>query len=172
MAELASTAPPRRLESALGVLSALPLALIVTLTFVDVFARYLFARPIRGSLEIVQVAMALVIFTALPLVTRARGHITVSLIDNLVTGGARRVQRVLCDAVSTVALTLMTWRLFSQAMTDVAGNTKSIVLGLPQAPLVFVMCGFAAASTVVTLMLLTESLRRDSVVHPGDVLRR
>ena len=78
-----------------------PLALIVLLTFADVFARYLFARPIRGSVEIIQYAMALVIFTALPLVTRHRGHVTVSLVDKLLSGRAAWVRQLVCDALST-----------------------------------------------------------------------
>lgn len=67
----------------LGWLSALPVALIVVLTFADVLGRYVFSSPVRGSLEMIEFAMALVIFTALPLVTRQREHVTVSLIDGM-----------------------------------------------------------------------------------------
>ncbi len=148
----------RRAEQALATLSALPLALIVVLTFADVFARYLFAQPIRGSVEIIQYAMALVIFTALPLVTRSRGHVSVSLIDHLLRGGARRLQRSLCDAVSLLALAVLSWRLAAQAVSDAASGAKTIVLGLPQAPLVWLMCGLCALSTLVMARLLLDSL--------------
>lgn len=148
---------PGRAERLLAVLSALPLALIVVLTFADVFARYVFSRPIKGSVEIIQYAMALVIFTALPLITRARGHVSVSLIDNLVRGAARQLQRVVCDAVSLLALLLVTWRLAAQALMDMGNQTKTIVLGLPQAPLLWVMCAFAAFSAVLMLQLLAGS---------------
>ena len=151
-----------RLDRVLGVFSAVPLALIVLLTFADVFARYLFARPVRGSVEIVQYAMALVVFTALPMVTRHRGHVTVSLIDRFMKGGAARVQRIVCDALSTLALALVTWRLWEQAASDTAGQTKTIVLGLPQAPLAYAMCAFAALATLVMARLLWGSLRGDA----------
>ncbi|MFN0182354.1 MAG: TRAP transporter small permease [Aquabacterium sp.] len=158
----------RRAEQVLGTLSALPLALIVALTFADVFARYLFARPIRGSVEVIQYAMALVIFTALPLVTRSRGHVSVSLIDHLMRGGARRLQRSLCDAVSLLALAVLTWRLAAQALSDMASSAKTIVLGLPQAPLVWLMCGFCAISTLIMARLLLDSLadRGDAEAPP------
>ncbi len=155
-------APDSRLDRVLGVLTAVPLALIVLLTFADVFARYLFARPIRGSVEIIQYAMALVIFTALPIVTRHRGHVTVSLVDRFLKGGAQRVQRIVCDALSLLALALVTWRLWEQAASDSAGQTKTIVLGLPQAPLAYVMCAFAAFATLVMARLWWGSLRGDA----------
>ena len=150
---------PDAADRLLGLLSALPLALIVLLTFADVFARYLFSAPIRGSVEIIQFAMALVIFTALPLVTRHRGHVTVSLIDSVLPAAGRRVQRVLCDALSLVALALLTWRLWLQAGDDVAASTHTIVLGWPHAPLTYALCLFAAASTLAMAWLLWGSLR-------------
>jgi len=56
------------LDRWLGWMCSLPLGLIVVLTFFDVFARYVFSAPIKGSLEIIQYSMALSIFAALPLV--------------------------------------------------------------------------------------------------------
>lgn len=149
---------PDAADRLLGLLSALPLALIVVQTFADVFARYLFAAPIRGSVEIIQFAMALVIFTALPLVTRQRGHVTVSLIDGLLPRAGRRIQRVLCDALSLLALGVLTWRLWLQAGDDVAASTRTIVLGWPHAPLTYALCLFAAASTLAMAWLLWQSL--------------
>lgn len=163
----APAAAAERFERALGLLSAAPLALIVLLTFADVFARYLFARPIRGSVEIIQYAMALVIFTALPLVTRQRGHVTVSLIDKLVQGRAAQVKQVLCDALSMLALALVTWRLAAQAASDTAASTHTVVLGLPQAPLAYTLCFFAALATLVMAGLLLRTLRGEPPAPGG-----
>jgi TRAP-type transport system small permease protein len=164
----APPAPDDRADRVLGRLSAIPLALIVLLTFADVFARYLFARPIRGSVEIIQYAMALVIFTALPLVTRHRGHVTVSLIDKLVTGRTAWVKQVVCDALSTMALALITWRLAAQAASDTAGSTQTVVLGLPQAPLAYTLCLFAAIATLVMAGLLLRTLRGELPATGGQ----
>lgn len=157
------TAPtPARHDAAhriLSLLTALPLGLIVVLTFADVFARYLFSSPIRGSVEVIQFAMALVIFTALPLVTRRREHVTVSLVDGVLRGGAKRVQQVLCDAISGVALAMLTWRLWVQGGDDRSADTRTIVLGLPQAPLTYTMCAFAALAAGYMLLLLGRQIR-------------
>ncbi len=100
------------LDRWLGWMSSVPLGLIVVLTFFDVFARYVFSAPIKGSLEIIQYAMALSIFAALPLVTRHRGHVTVSLIDGLLGASAMLWKTRICDAISSLALALMSWRLW------------------------------------------------------------
>jgi TRAP-type C4-dicarboxylate transport system permease small subunit len=152
-------ATPRLLDRALGLLCAVPVALIVALTFADVFARYLFAAPIRGSIEIIEFAMALLIFTALPLVTRHRGHVTVSLIDGVVRGTVRRLKAGLCDAVSTLALALMAWRLWVQAGGDLDAGNRTMMLGLPHAPLVYAMATLAALSALLMATLTWHSLR-------------
>lgn len=151
------------LERMLRILCALPVGLMVVLTFADVFARYLFAKPIRGSIEIIAFAMALVIFAALPLVTRRRGHVTVSLIDGLLHGRARRIKAVVCDAIGTAALALLAWRLWAHALDDLESGARTIVLGWPHAPLTFVLAGCA---TLATLALATLSWQ--SLIGRGD----
>lgn len=147
------------LERVLGFATAVPLFGIVALTFADVFARYLFASPIRGALEIIQFAMALTIFAALPLITRRREHVTVSLIDGLVRGAtANRIKQLLCDAVSLVALGLIAWRLWIQAGESAASETATIVLKLPMAPLTYVMSGFAAVSAMLVALQCWQGL--------------
>lgn len=132
-------------------LCAVPVAVILIVTFLDVFARYLFASPIRGSLELVEFAMALTIFGALPLVTRSRGHVTVGLLDGIVrTAAARRTRQLLCDGLSVFALGLLAWRLWVHAGGQVTGESRSVVLGLPHAPLTYLL--FALALLAMLLM--------------------
>lgn len=151
------------LDRWLGILSSLPLGLIVALTFLDVFARYLISAPIKGSLEIIQYAMALSIFAALPLVTRHRGHVTVSLIDGLLGAVAMRVKTILCDLISLLALLLMSWRLWIYAGESIEEKQQTIVLALPQGPLVYILAVFAALTSLLVLLDLIRQVR-----IPGD----
>jgi TRAP-type C4-dicarboxylate transport system permease small subunit len=151
------------LDQWLGILSSLPLGLIVALTFLDVFARYLISAPIKGSLEIIQYAMALSIFAALPLVTRHRGHVTVSLIDGLLGTVAMRVKTILCDLISLLALLLMSWRLWIYAGESIEEKQQTIVLALPQGPLVYILAVFAALTSLLVLLDLIRQVR-----IPGD----
>ncbi len=153
------------LDRALTVLSTVPVALILVLTFADVLGRYVLSSPVRGSLEIIEFAMALVIFTALPLVTRRRGHVTVSLVDNLVKGTGRKFQLVLCDATSALALGVLTWRLYLHGWTVLESGSATVVLHLPLAPLSFALTVFAGLSTLLVLAMIWHT-----VASQGDTV--
>ncbi len=155
-------APPDGLSRALAWLSAMPVALIVLLTFADVFGRYVFASPLRGSVEIIEYAMAMVIFSALPLVTRQRGHISVSLIDNMVKGAAERWKVLLCDSISVIALGLLTWRLWVKGLDDLKSKAATVVLKMPHAPLSFVLSVLAGLTAVLMLVLLWRTFTQAS----------
>jgi TRAP-type C4-dicarboxylate transport system permease small subunit len=148
-----------RFDVLLGWMSAAPLALILLLTFADVLMRYLFAMPVRGSSEMIQFAMALTIFAALPVVTRQREHIVVGIVSDLVRGRMRTAKLLFCDGLSLFALGLMTWRLGIQAVEYVDSKDATIVLRLEMAPLAFVMCGFALVTCVVVALQMVQTLR-------------
>ncbi len=151
--------PSHRFDVLLGWMSAAPLALILLLTFADVLMRYLFAMPVRGSSEMIQFAMALTIFAALPVVTRQREHIVVGIVSDLVRGRMRTAKLLFCDGLSLFALGLMTWRLGIQAVEYVGSKDATIVLRLGMAPLAFVMCGFALVTCVVVALQMVQTLR-------------
>ena len=144
---------PSLLIKILTWVSITPVALVVSLTFVDVFARYLISMPVKGSVEIIEHAMAVLIFSSLPIVTHNRGHVTVSLIDGLFSGAAKIAQKTFCDLISASALGLLTWRLAVQGFEDLDGSSPSVVLGLPQAPLVFAMSIMSLVATLLALAL-------------------
>lgn len=151
------------LDRWLGIMSSIPLGLIVVLTFLDVFARYLISAPIKGSLEIIQYAMALGIFAALPLVTRHRGHVTVSLIDGMLGDSVLRFKNIICDVISLLALVLMSWRLWVYAGESIEEKQQTIVLALPQGPLVY---GLAIFAGLTSLLVVTDLLRQLGLI--GD----
>ena len=148
----------RGFELVLGVICCVLMLLIVGLTFVEVFTRYVFARPIRGAEEIIQFAMATMIFAALPLITARRGHVTVSLIENVVKGGLKRAVDVVVDVCSLAAVSLIAWRLFVDAGGRIDSSDATVVLNWPRAPLVYVMAALAAITAVVQLGMLWQRL--------------
>lgn len=148
-----------QLDRVLGFISALPLALIVALTFSDVFARYLFASPIPGASEIIQFSMAIAIFTALPLVTHAGGHITVDLFLYTLSKRTQAYLQLPCELLSGLALALIAWRLWLQAKEYTDNDTVTIVLGLEMAPLAYLMAFFAALSVIVIGLRFVQALR-------------
>lgn len=66
-------------EKLLEVLTAVLLFLLMAITVVDVAGRYFVGKPLPGSAEISAIVLALLVFAAIPLVSRRREHITVDL---------------------------------------------------------------------------------------------
>ncbi|HBT33667.1 MAG TPA: hypothetical protein DEB15_13005 [Pusillimonas sp.] len=52
---------------------------MVFLTFADVIGRRFFGAPIYGAHDLTEHLMALIVFSGLPLLTSARGHLVVDL---------------------------------------------------------------------------------------------
>lgn len=160
MSSTSSTSPTGDwLDKGLGLLCAAPLALIVVLTFVDVFARYLFSNPVQGSTEIIQFAMALSVFAALPLVTRHGEHVTVDLVTHTLSRRPRAALQLGAEVASGVALALIAWRLWVQAAENAASNTTTMVLGWHMSPLGYAMCGFAALSVIMVALRIMRATR-------------
>jgi TRAP-type C4-dicarboxylate transport system permease small subunit len=61
----------RPFDAVLGVASSAILMCMMLLTFVDVVARYLLNRPIRGAFEVTELMLLVLIFAGLPLVSHA-----------------------------------------------------------------------------------------------------
>jgi TRAP-type C4-dicarboxylate transport system permease small subunit len=135
---------------------------MVALTFADVFARYLFAAPVRGSLEVIEFCMALVIFTALPLVTRHEGHVMVGLFASVGSPRLQRLRRAACDGLSLLALGVLAWRLWVYAGGSAESGTRTMVLRLPEAPLVHAMALLCVASGLAVAASLARQWRGEA----------
>src|SRR5262249_10457112 len=94
----------RRVESVLGVAASSILLAMMLLTFVDVVARYVFSRPVRGAFEITELMLLVLIFAGLPLVSFAGEHALMDFIDRLF---GRRGQALLERAVELVCAAVM-----------------------------------------------------------------
>jgi TRAP-type C4-dicarboxylate transport system permease small subunit len=69
-----------RLETALNLLSALILFVLVFYVTAEVAMRYLFNRPLPGHLEMTQLMIAPAVFLALSYVQARRGHVGLDLL--------------------------------------------------------------------------------------------
>ena len=73
----------RRVEVVLGVAASLILLAMMLLTFVDVVARYVVNRPVRGAFEVTELMLLVLIFAGLPLVSFTDEHALMDFIDRL-----------------------------------------------------------------------------------------
>ena len=142
----------------LGWMVAVALGFMMVLTVVDVTGRFVFNRPIPGSFEVMEFCLAIVVFSALPLVTWDRRHITVSLFDTLFRGAGYRVQQSFVQGASLLGMGVICWRMWDQG--NRLDRTQAITgyLEWPVAPIAWFMSVLAGLSALLIVMLLWHAL--------------
>lgn len=131
---------------------------IMGLTVVNVFMRYALARPISGADEIVQFLLALLVFSAFPLVTVERRHFSVSVLARSARGSWKRWSVLLELAVSALGCWVVSSQLFAQGRLAAEERMSTMVLQLPMAPLDDALGLLAALAVVGIVVLLLEQL--------------
>ena len=124
---------------------------MMTLTFVDVIARYVVNRPVRGSLELTELALLVLIFAGLPLVTHADEHVTMDLIDRLLSARARRLLARLVELACAAMMFLLTWLMWIKAARVSAYGDTTDVLRIVVGPFVYFMVAMILLSGLLHL---------------------
>ncbi|MDE1950094.1 MAG: TRAP transporter small permease [Burkholderiales bacterium] len=150
---------------ALGAVCALTLAFIMLLTFVDVFMRYWFSRPITGSSELVMFAMAVLIFSVFPLVTWREQHIGVGILRGKLEGPALALQRFVVVLVSLAACCGMAAQLLRDGHQLEQEGQRTMVLELPLGALSSFMGAMSAVAALALLLVLVRLIRQ--AIEPG-----
>ena len=126
---------------------------MMTLVFVDVFARYLFSAPIPGGFEITELLMAVLFFSALPLATAREQHVTIGLIDGLLGPTGKRIQKAVVSLVAGIATGALAWLLWDHAGHISAWGDYTAHLKIPLAPVIYFTALMAAVSAAIQIVL-------------------
>jgi TRAP-type C4-dicarboxylate transport system permease small subunit len=140
------------------------LVILMLVTVLDVFMRYLFNRPIRASLETVEVMLLVFVFNGMAAAFFGRRHIVIDLLDGVfgarVTGMLIRI----ADVLSVLCLGLLAWAMLLPATQ--AYQYGDVKMELPIA--IYVLWIVALASLAGTIFCaLVTLLARPVVVAPG-----
>ena len=142
----------------LGWMVALVLAFMMALTVVDVTGRFVFNRPIPGSFEVMEFCLAIVVFSALPLVTWDRRHITVSLFDSLFRGSGDRLRQGVIQLASLLGMGIVCWRMWDQGNRLHATQAITGYLEWPVAPIAYFMSVLAGLASLLVVLLLWRAV--------------
>jgi len=146
----------RQADAVLGVAASILLFGMMALTFVDVVARYLLNRPIRGGFEITELTLLVLIFAGLPLVSHADEHVTMDFIDRLLPPRLRgawiRAMHALCAAI----MFFLTWQVWLKATRIASYSDTTDVLRITIGPFVYFMALMIALTGVVHLYKVLE----------------
>jgi len=141
---------------ALGAVAAAALFAMMALTFVDVIGRYGFHRSIFGAAEIIEQLMMLTVFAGLAFITAKNEHITVTLLETLITRHLDAPQRWASIAMSLGCTILITWEMLEHAIDLLRSGKRTAVLDLPQ----WTLPMSAALLSAVGLALLSVAIVR------------
>jgi len=149
----------RRVDAVLGIGASILLFGMMLLTFVDVVARYLFNRPIRGGFEMTELVLLVLIFAGLPLVSHADEHVTMDFIDRMLPERVVGVLIRLVHALVAAVFFFLTWQVLIKAGRIAGYGDTTDVLRISVGPFVYFMAA---------MIFLTALVHVFKVFVPGE----
>ncbi len=147
--------------------SAVALVSMALFTFVDVVLRYLFNRPIVGSIDVIELILVVLIFLALPYTGRSGGHIIVDLVPDYPSERLTKIRDAIVQLLTAMVFAVLTWQAWLRASETATLGESSNMLEIPFWPFFTVM---AAATALYTIALVLEVLLLFSGRRAGPVM--
>lgn len=140
-----------RAAAVMAAVSGMALLLVGGVTVADVVMRYLFLSPILGAADILQIAMPVVVFLALPFAARADSHIAVDLFANLRNARLNAIRDALIKlAVAAMSLALA-WGAWERAEEAALFGEATNMIGLPFRPFFYVIVAGCVANAAALI---------------------
>jgi TRAP-type C4-dicarboxylate transport system permease small subunit len=115
----------------LSLAAGFALIAMMLVTVADVFMRYLFNAPIRGSYEVVEACLLISVFFALPLVIADSQEIVIDLIDGLMSPRAVTGLKAIAAFATFAILIFLFWSMLQPAREAYSYGDVKLELGLP-----------------------------------------
>jgi TRAP-type transport system small permease protein len=145
-----------RVDALLGIVASAILLAMMLLTVVDVIARYVFSRPVRGAFEVTELMLVVLIFAGLPLVSFSEEHAVMDFVDRVTGARAQRLLRRAVEAVSAAFMLLLAWLTWLRADRIWAYRDATDVLRILYGPFVYFMAVTLALAGVIHMYKVVE----------------
>ena len=146
------------LDTLCSLISGLALFAIMVLTFFDVSGRKFLSHSITGSLELTELLMVVVIFGALPLVSRKGEHVVFDSLDSFWPTGFVKFQKSLVNFLCSMALLALGWIMISTGIDFASFGETTAQLKISKAPFIMGMGFMCALAGIVHLILVFQPL--------------
>lgn len=133
-----------------SLVAGLALLFLMTLTFTDVVLRSVLNNPLVAATELTRIAVAVVVFTTLPMIAARRQQIVVDLLDWFYVDRWARIRDGVIDIVCGLLLYWPVSRIWVLGERALKYGDVTEYLRIPQAYVVF----FVLVATVVTAIVL------------------
>lgn len=142
--------------AACGWVASAALAAMMLVTVADVLARAVINRPIRGTLEIVELLLACTFFLALPAAFLRDEHIVVDIVDGVAPRWVPLLRR-LAGLLGVLLMAAMAWQGWIAARDALAFKDVTADLALPRIWYwIPVLAGMIGACLAAASMLLQK----------------
>ncbi|TMQ26207.1 MAG: TRAP transporter small permease [Candidatus Rokuibacteriota bacterium] len=146
----------RYADLVLGVAAATILFAMMILTTIDVVARYVFRRPVRGAFEVTELMLVVLIFAGLPLVSFSDEHAVMDFVDRLLGVRGRRALDRGVQALSGAFMLLLAWLTWLKADRIWAYRDATDVLRILYGPFVYFMAASLALAGLIHAWKVVE----------------
>jgi TRAP-type C4-dicarboxylate transport system permease small subunit len=146
----------RRADALLGVVASAILFAMMVLTVVDVVARYVFSRPLRGAFEVTELMLLVLIFAGLPLVSFSDEHATMDFIDRILGSRSQRWLERAVQLTNAAFMFLLMWLVWGKADRIWAYRDSTDVLRIVYGPFVYFMAVTLALAGLIHLYKIAE----------------
>jgi TRAP-type C4-dicarboxylate transport system permease small subunit len=141
------------LAQKLGMIAALAIFFMMSLTCIDVFLRYFFRRPIPGTYEVIALLGAVAVSFAMAHTLAEKGHVAVTLIVQMFPKRLQGIIEGIISIFGIILFGLITWQSVLYGIDCQRSGEVSLTLELPFYPIIY---GVAFGAAVVCLVLLVD----------------
>ncbi len=140
----------------LGVAASAILFAMMLLTTIDVVARYVFSRPLRGAFEVTELMLVILIFAGLPLVSFSDEHAVMDFVDRLLGPRGQRGLDRCVQALNGAFMFLLAWLTWLKADRIWAYRDATDVLRIVYGPFVYFMAIMIGLAGLIHLYKVVE----------------
>ena len=162
----------RSISRALGTVANMLLCIMVVVTCIDVVGRYFFAAPLLGAHELITLAMGIMIFLGMPLVTATEEHLTVDIVGKILGPKGKRARRIVVNTVAALTFLLFTCLLWFNGVGLAEDFITTEDLEIEQAPLAFLMAAMCVLTTFVFLVHVIRDFMGKRPDHTAPARQR
>jgi len=150
----------RRISKAANIAGVSVLVMMMLLVTMDVLLRYGVNRPVKGSFELIEFMMAIVLCLGMAYTGVGKGHVSVELLVSRFSPRAQAFIDSFNWLVSLSLFFLISWKSVEQAQVLKATHLTSSVLYIPVFPFVLVVAFGSGLLCLVFLVNFIDSVSR------------
>lgn len=146
----------------LEVISSLFLMALMLLTCGDVIGRYVFNNSINGTTELTELALGIIIFCQIPVVTIASTHVVVDILDRLLPSIFLRLSGVVSHLIVAVGFYYLADRIWFMAERSLRRGVFTEFLQIPVAYFIqFISIMMYLSAAVLIIVALRKLIKKD-----------